>query len=311
MNYWWVNQGKTYSHEVGQDFMWSPITDKNGNRLQAYENMKALTPGDIVFSHNKNAIRALGIVQGISYVGPQPDFEGTGSEDWSEEGWHCDVSFSELADPIEYKNQFSEIQQLLPDKFSPLDRNGKAVLSYLFAIPNALGEYLIELSQVNPKNIDTLVAQATTQVSDELDDLEEKEIIQKINLGPLEKENLVKSRRGQGIFKTNIKLYENRCRVTGLTDKTHLTASHIKPWRKSSDKEKIDGNNGLLLSPHIDRLFDKGFISFSNNGDLLVSNLLNLDVLKFWNIGIPMNVGTFRNEQFEYLEYHRREIFKK
>ena len=108
-----------------------------------------------------------------------------------------------------------------------------------------------------------------------------------------------------------MKLYENRCRVTGLTDKTHLTASHIKPWRKSSDREKIDGNNGLLLSPHVDRLFDKGFISFSNDGNLLVSSLLNTEVLKFWNIVTPLNVGSFRSEQLGYLEYHRNEIFKK
>ena len=311
MSFWWVNQGKTYSHEVGQDFMWSPITDKNGNRLQAYDNMKALTPGDIVFSHNKNALRAIGVVQSKSYLGPQPDFEGTGSADWSEEGWHCDVSFTELPNPIEYKNHFSEIQPLLPEKFSPLDRNGKAVLSYLFTLPSELGECLMRLSKVEESKLQTLVAQATTQTEDQLDDLEEKDIIQKVNLGPLEKENLVKSRRGQGIFKTNVKLYENKCRVTGLKDKTHLTASHIKPWRKSSDKEKIDGNNGLLLSPHIDRLFDKGFITFTNEGDLLISSLLNLDVLKFWNIDTQMNVGVFRYEQFEYLEYHRNEIFKK
>lgn len=311
MNYWWVNQGKTYAHEVGQDFMWSPQADKNGNLLQSYENMKALAPGDFVFSHNKNAIRAIGVVQTRAYVGPQPNFEGTGSSDWSDEGWHCEVSFTELDYPIEYKNYLPEIQPMLPERYSPLDKNGKAVLSYLFELPSDLGKYLLDLSKINETSLEKLAAQATTQAEEQLDDLEEKKIIQKINLGPLEKENLVKSRRGQGIFKTNVKLYENKCRVTGLKDKTHLTASHIKPWRESNDQEKIDGNNGLLLSPHIDRLFDHGFISFTNEGELLVSSLLNLDVLKFWHLATPLNVGKFREEQFAYLGYHRKEIFKK
>jgi putative restriction endonuclease len=310
MKYWWVNQGQTYAHEVGQDFMWSPLKDINGKILKSYENMKALQPGDIVFSHSKNAIRAIGIVQSNSYIGPQPDFEGTGSSNWSDEGWHCDVAFTELKHPIDYKNRFSEIKLMLPDKYSPLDRNGKAVMAYLFELSEELGKYLKDLSAVNEIQIETLVAQAITEAEDQLNDLEEKEITQKVNLGPLEIENLVKSRRGQGIFKTNVKLYEKKCRVTGLTDKTHLTASHIKPWRKSNDQEKIDGNNGLLLSPHVDRLFDHGFISFTNEGDLMVSKLLNLEVLKFWGLSTPLNVGSFRKEQLPYLEYHRQEIFK-
>ena len=106
-------------------------------------------------------------------------------------------------------------------------------------------------------------------------------------------------------------MYEKQCRVTGLKDKTHLTASHIKPWRKSDNREKIDGNNGLLLSPHVDRLFDHGFISFSDFGELLISSKLNQDVLKFWNIDPKANVGAFRPEQCVYLNYHRENLFKK
>lgn len=310
MKYWWVNQGKTYAHEVGQDFMWSPLKDKSGNTRKAYENMQILAAGDIVFSHAKSAIRAIGIVQSKSVIGPQPDFEGTGSPNWSAVGWHCEVSFSELDKPIDYRKEIDVIKQMLPKENSPLDRNGKAVLSYLFEIPNDLGEYLLGESQYEISLLNTLVAQATAD-SEEISDSIEEEIIQRVNIGPLEKQNLVKSRRGQGIFKTNVKMYEKHCRVTGLQDKTHLTASHIKPWKDSSDTEKIDGNNGLLLSPHVDRLFDHGFISFTNEGDLLISRLLNREVLKKWNIPESLNVGAFRKEQYDYLEFHRNNKFKK
>jgi hypothetical protein len=309
MKYWWVNQGKTYAHEVGQDFMWSPITKSDGRSTNAYDNMTLLEPGDLVFSHSKSLIRAIGVVQGKSYVGAQPNFEGTGGSNWSDTGWHCEVAFNELENPIDYKQYLPDIRTMLPEKHSPLDKNDNAVLAYLFEISSQLANYFLKLTDINEKQMEILVAQATSDVSIQLDELEE-EIIQKKNIGPLEKENLVKARRGQGTYKTNVKMFEKKCRVTGLQDKTHLTASHIKPWRNSNDEEKVDGNNGLLLSPHIDRLFNYGFISFSDQGDLLVSSKLNLEVLKFWNISVPMNVGPFRLEQFGYLDFHRNTIFK-
>jgi len=180
----------------------------------------------------------------------------------------------------------------------------------LFSISQELGDFLLELSRVELVAIEALQAQAEVMKIEILDEMEEVSIIQKENIGPLEKENLVKSRRGQGIFKSNLKLYEKSCRVTGLSDKSHLTASHIKPWRDSNNKEKIDGYNGLLLSPHIDRLFNYGFISFTDDGKLLVSSKLNKNVLTDWNVKTDLNVGKFAFEQCKYLDYHRKNIFK-
>jgi predicted restriction endonuclease len=90
-----------------------------------------------------------------------------------------------------------------------------------------------------------------------------------------------------------------------------LIASHIKPWADSSDKEKLDGCNGLILSPHVDRLFDKGLISFENDGSILVSPKLDQAVLADWSIDKTKNVGGFKPEQCVYLEYHRSNRFKK
>jgi predicted restriction endonuclease len=55
------------------------------------------------------------------------------------------------------------------------------------------------------------------------------------------------------------------------TREEHLRASHCKPWRDSSNEERLDGENGLLLRPNADHLFDRGFIGFEDNGDVLVS----------------------------------------
>jgi predicted restriction endonuclease len=105
-------------------------------------------------------------------------------------------------------------------------------------------------------------------------------------------------------------MIERECRVTKLRDKDFLIASHIKPWKDSNDSEKIDGNNGLLLSPHVDKLFDGGLISFADNGDLLISSKLNMDVLNIWGIDAQLNAGSFSPEQVVYLKFHRENRFK-
>ena len=126
-----------------------------------------------------------------------------------------------------------------------------------------------------------------------------------------ERQALVNSRIGQGKFKDNVRKIETHCRITKVDRLEHLRASHLKPWRDSDNTERLDGENGLLLTPSIDHLFDRGFISFENNGDLLispVSHKVSLD-----RMGVPvaskLNVGGFSEGQKVFLDYHREYIF--
>lgn len=122
---------------------------------------------------------------------------------------------------------------------------------------------------------------------------------------------LIKARRGQGEFKTNVNDVEKKgCRITGLTIDRHLRASHIKPWSVCDNTERLDGNNGLLLSPHVDHLFDQGYISFKDNGDILICDCLDRSVLQSWGI-TKSNAGAFNNRQKNYLKYHRKYVFGK
>src|SRR6202021_3301435 len=84
---------------------------------------------------------------------------------------------------------------------------------------------------------------------------------------------LVVPRRGQGLFKKRVMLLERACRVTGVDQLQHLRASHCKPWRDSSNEERLNGENGLLLTPSIDHLFDRGFISFEDRGVLVIPQI--------------------------------------
>jgi predicted restriction endonuclease len=98
-----------------------------------------------------------------------------------------------------------------------------------------------------------------------------------------------------------------------VANAAYLIASHIKPWSKSSNQERLDGRNGLLLAPHIDHLFDNGFISFADDGRLLISPAADKGALR--QMGVPadesFNAGAFDQEQRKYLAYHRDEVFKK
>ncbi|RQR29570.1 HNH endonuclease [Burkholderia sp. Bp9143] len=104
---------------------------------------------------------------------------------------------------------------------------------------------------------------------------------------------------------------EHRCRVTGITDKTHLIASHIKPWRLCERDEHWDGNNGLLLAPHVDHLFDKGRISFADDGTMLISRFQDRSIMRAWGLPEVVNVGGFNAGQRRYLEIHREVIFER
>ena len=122
-----------------------------------------------------------------------------------------------------------------------------------------------------------------------------------------DRQALITARRGQGIFKERVMLIERRCRVTGVDNSAHLRASHCKPWRDSSNAERLDGENGLLLTPSIDHLFDRGFISFQRDGGLIISPVahrLSLERMGVRTDGTD-NVGTFTDRQDKFLEYHR------
>ena len=307
MRYWWVNQNQTYRFEVPGGYLWSPKRRADGGRNYFYETMEQVRPGDIVFSFADTYIKAIGIVQREAETTPKPDFQSAGSN-WSNTGWFVEVEFAELPNLIKPKDYMEQIRPLLAEKYAPLQANGNGLQGiYLTEISLEFGELLTLLSNANLPAIEQELAPAFDSESDYEINLE----IEARHLeGDLEKIQVTKSRRGQGIFKSNVRLIENHCRITGVTSIKHLRASHIKPWAASNNEEKLDGSNGLLLSPHVDHLFDRGFISFKDSGDLLMSGKLNPIVLDKWSIAPYQNVGGFIDSQKSYLEYHRDLIFK-
>jgi len=307
--FWWVNQNQTFMEEIGGGFMWSPKANSNGARNQFYDNMNEVQPGDVVFSFSDTKIKAIGRVTSFAQTQPRPDFHNPG-KGWSSEGWFVETDFVELDNQIRPKDHIASIRDHLPSKYSPLQKDGNGLQGvYLASVPEQMARVLIQLigSEVSGK-IDLLVdiEKAIEKPIDEI----EASIVERTDIGDVERIQLLRSRRGQGVFKRNVMIHESFCRVTNVADIRHLRASHIKPWSVSDDREKLSGSNGLLLSPHVDHLFDRGWISFGENEDILVSKKLTPGLTSAWGIDLDHKVGKFTDAQSEFLEFHRVEIFR-
>ncbi|MBD8524441.1 HNH endonuclease [Pseudomarimonas arenosa] len=310
MRHWWVNQNQTYRSEVPGGFLWSPKTRADGARNHFYENMREVAPGDVVFSFCDTRIKAIGLAVGRAESSPKPDFGGAGST-WASEGWLVPVEFEEFGHPIRPKDHIEALRPHLPGKYSPLQHSGDGLQSvYLTELPPPLATALIAvIGEAYASSLTILQSKIDAEGSD--DEFRHAEAMSgRTDIGETSKRQLLLARRGQGVFKANVRLNETRCRVTGVNDPRHLRASHIKPWRACDDVEKLDGCNGLLLAPHIDHLFDQGFISFADEGKLLISPRLDRSILTRWSIPGTWNAGPFNDRQHAYLHYHRNHVFK-
>lgn len=124
-----------------------------------------------------------------------------------------------------------------------------------------------------------------------------------------ERGRLMQARLGQGKFRQDLIALYKHCILTGITTLDLLIASHIKPWRQSNNQERLDKHNGLLLASHIDRLFDKGYISFDKNGNLLISPQLPLEDQQKLGIKKEMSIQV-SDQTMKYMAAHREHIYK-
>jgi len=126
------------------------------------------------------------------------------------------------------------------------------------------------------------------------------------------KESLIQSRVGQGDYRDKLLLECPYCPFTLVNDERLLIASHIKPWSKSDDNEKIDPKNGFMLTPTFDKLFDKGFITFNEDKTLIVSPWLSPMNQKRFGIytGKKIDALPLDEKRIKYLRYHKESVFK-
>ena len=121
----------------------------------------------------------------------------------------------------------------------------------------------------------------------------------------------IETRLGQGKYRKDLIALWRKCAVTEFDRVDLLIASHIKPWSQSADSERIDPFNGLLLNPTLDKLFDRGYISFADEGSLMISPLLSERDIS--QLGLSRTMKLYKVEEgcLPYLEFHREAVYVK
>ncbi|HRN61031.1 MAG TPA: HNH endonuclease [Luteimonas sp.] len=309
MAFWWVNHKQTRDHEVRGGYLWSPFRNANGAFNQTYENMKFVRPGDIVFSYANGQIGAIGQVTEAAAASPKPTEFGKVGDYWAHEGWLVSVYFTPAPKPLRPTAHSTAIAPLLPDRHSPIRPNGHGNQGcYLASISDALGLLLLTLLGVEAQPAFTH-AHGVNEASHDTELLEDLQQIDTIQDVPeTQRLQLAKARIGQGLFRSLVMLDDPRCRVTGVEDARLLIASHIKPWRDSTNQERISRDNGIMLSPHVDALFDKHLLTFEDDGRIRIHTSIPRDVLDRWAIHPDERAEKFRPEQSAFLSHHR-ELF--
>lgn len=174
-------------------------------------------------------------------------------------------------------------------------------------------EYFFDLFDLPNQAIPSLESISNDLVTDVT--VEERDLINQLQgsneYTQTEKNQIVKARIGQGVFRRNLIEDCPFCPITSVDDVNLLIASHIKPWRSSDNIERLNSKNGLLLTPTYDKLFDRGYISFREDKTLIISPQISTDNVTRLsltpNMEIP-NLPIFGRE--EYFEYHRAEILR-
>jgi len=292
--------------------VWSPKANADGRRNVTYDNLAKCQGGDVVFSYANGKISQIGLVEQAAVTAPKPPEFGTTGDYWGAEGWLVLVNWQPLSSPLVPQTFFELLQPLLPERHSPIStttgRGNQGV--YLAGLSDELGHFLLKLIEDHADRAVqvhlVVLGEEGTAAAALLDDVTELQAVPNVT----EREALTKARLGQGLFRQRVAQLEPCCRVTGLARQEFLVASHIKPWKSSTNDERLSGLNGLFLSPHVDKLFDSGFLSFEDSGALLISPKLDEEVLPRWHIDPNVRVRKFGPDQAHFLEHHRQFVFR-
>lgn len=138
-----------------------------------------------------------------------------------------------------------------------------------------------------------------------------EEFLNDPNLTDTERDALIKARIGQSSYRDDLLAYWGGCAITDCCIPELLRASHIKPWRAASPAERLDPFNGLLLSPNLDLAFDRGLISFDDQGQILLGEDFDPDSARALNITPCLRLRQIKPQHRDYLAWHREHLFRK
>ncbi|AYV67627.1 HNH endonuclease [Niallia circulans] len=300
-----VMQGHTYQEEKDLGIIWSPQKDKGQKVPHSWKRMKEVKKGDRVFHYVKGNIVAISIASDNCKEESKPQ-SLNGLSKWSNEGYLVNLEYHQLDEPINIRQRFNEIKPLLPVKYSPFQEDGNGNQGYLYPCNEELAIKLLEM--ISELNIYQVNEEQLELSIDAVRRTEHNPLIPII----VETESVMKTkiRLGQQKFRNGMfPLWKGQCALCGIKLPEVLRASHSKPWKDSTNEERLDPYNGLLLCCNHDALYDKGLISLDKRGNLLISSKISKEEYEIYVLVEETKVSIFP-ENKEYFTWHRKNIFK-
>lgn len=283
LNYFWVNQGQTYAEERELGIIWAPQKNSAGRPLAHWEEVLNVKPDDVIFSYASQRLVAVStaLVGGYA-VDHKPVSNGL----WSNgPGYQADLAY--VTPPqTPSKEELRKLGFFQPNLGEHLvAENGSVKQAYLFPLDAAEGHFLLQAVGLRTSN-------NAGQIDERL-------------AGPTQRAQLVQARIGQGKFREEtMRVWKNRCALSDISHSRLLRASHIKPWSESTNAERLDPYNGILLSAHLDAAFDCGLISFKDDGKIMISGELSEHDREALGL-VSLNAPKFSEKHLFYLEHHR------
>ena len=304
MNSFIVMQGETYQEERNAGVLWTPQIDKSGMVPHSWNRMQELKKGDIVFHYVKGLLVAISRVREDCHKGIKPKNPADQQHE-EEAAFIAHTAYRELEHPLSVKEFFQEIQPLLPVKYSAFQEYASGNSGYLYPCNEELAMKFLEL--ISSLNIFTL----------EVEQLElAMEVVKKTEHNPLlgliaeaELEIKTKMRRGKEQFRESLlPLWNGECPLCGIAIDDVLKATHAKPWKDSSDAERLDPFNGVLLCANHSAMYSAGLVAFTGGGRLHISSRIPEEQYLLYGLrkGLKIPVSP---EHSSYLRWHKRIAF--
>lgn len=297
MNSFIVMQGETYHEERNAGILWTPRIDKSGMVPHSWKRMQELKEGDHVFHYVKGHIVAISLITKSCRNGTLPGGR--------EEAFIAEAAYHELDFPLLVRDYFDTIQPLLPLKYSPFQEDASGNSGYLYPCNEELAMKLLE--HITSENF----------FAPEEEQLELAiEVVKKSTHNPLmtliaETELQIKEkvRRGKKQFSSSLQdLWHNECPLCGIAIEAALAASYAKPWKDSTDAERLDPHNGILLCANHAALFKSGLIAFTGGGMLHVASRIPEEHYAVYGLVKSTRVPV-APEHAPYFRWHKRNIY--
>ncbi len=287
MRFFWGNIGGSVAEVFKGEFLWAPQygINKTGNMFKpaGWETVKKVKEGDLIFCHKGRKIIGVATAVRDAYSAPRPEHRVAGPPHIA--GTQVDLALTRLELPIDvslFNQAFTRMhnQACLPRVFN---KKGGCTENYMCEIPAPAAALIAGfLSENLSINFHADTVEITREVGGE-------------------QERVIQARIGHGPYRD--KMFK-RWAVTGIAEPSILIASHIVAWSIATPEEKVDPHNGLPLIPNLDKLFDRGMISFADDGRLLYSRTMS-GLLCELRIPLDANISGLSEKNRAYLQRHR------